>query len=216
MISHHSPCGQLQTDPLPSFRWSGAKVKLDSAVVESAAKTSFDYFQFVYRSNNLDSSNFYREAVFGGVRKASSGLAPSEDFVPIAKYFFTAFGWNRTYELLIDSSRVGPMNSQGVSGYIAPDLRKRVAYHPIWSGPLVIHDPDRPCCVNIMGNIDGADGIDIGDQTLLIDHLFGSGVALSCRDAANIDGSEDGSIDMGDLVVLTEYLFAGGELAECR
>ena len=198
------------------FSWhSETGAILDSATATELSKSSFDFGQWLYRNNTLDSTNHYRQFQFFGVRR-TTGLVPTRQFQPLARYYFTIRNWSTLSSLKIDTQTFSLGSILVASTYTSDSTLTYHKYAPIWSGPLVIHDPNRPCCVNIMGNIDGADGIDIGDQTLLIDHLFGSGAALSCRDAANVDGSEDGSIDMADLVILTEFLFAGGELAECK
>lgn len=188
---------------------------LDSAKVSVQARTGFDFIQEVYRNRNRDSTNLYGQFLFFGVR-IGVGLKPTGSFQTLAKYYFHVPKWSKFSEFVVDTLKFSPGTAYGLMTYTSLPEVSYHRYPPRWSGPLVIHDPNRPCCVNIMGNIDGQDGIDIGDQTLLIDHLFGSGVALSCVDAANVDGSADGSVDMADLIALTEHLFMGGQLAECK
>ncbi len=67
---------------------------------------------------------------------------------------------------------------------------------------------DAVCCMGEMrGNvdIDAEDLVDMGDLTVLIDHLFISLEPLVCEDEANVDGA--GIVDMGDLTVLIDHLF---------
>lgn len=64
-----------------------------------------------------------------------------------------------------------------------------------------------PCCIGTVGNVDGSvdQGVDIGDLTVLVDHLFISFMPLLCADEGNVDGSA--GVDIGDLTVLVDHLF---------
>ncbi len=188
---------------------------LDSAIVTDIAKKGLDFIQEVYRNRNRDSSNQHCVFQFFGVRRGT-GLIPTDEFQVLARYYFHVPRWSKFSSFRADTLKFSPGTEYGAMAYTSNPQFVYHRYVPHWSGHLVIHDPDRPCCVNIMGNIDGEDGVDIGDQTLLIDHLFGTCVALTCVDAANVDGSADSSVDMADLIALTEHLFMGGQLAECR
>ena len=59
------------------------------------------------------------------------------------------------------------------------------------------------------GNIDGdpLGSVDIGDLTVLVDHLFITFTPLPNPGAANLDCDGAGSIDIGDLTVLVDHLF---------
>jgi hypothetical protein len=63
------------------------------------------------------------------------------------------------------------------------------------------------CCSGFTGNVDcdGLDGVDIGDLTMLVDHLFISFPVLCCEDEADV--TSDFSVDIGDLTVLVDHLF---------
>ncbi len=63
------------------------------------------------------------------------------------------------------------------------------------------------CCFGNTGNVDCSESelADMGDLTVLIDHLFISLAPLCCEDEANVDLA--GTIDMGDLTVLIDHLF---------
>jgi hypothetical protein len=64
-------------------------------------------------------------------------------------------------------------------------------------------------CVDSVGNVncDYADKVTISDLTLLIDHLFISGVRLPNMEEANADGDPAGVIDIGDVAMLIDHLF---------
>jgi hypothetical protein len=63
------------------------------------------------------------------------------------------------------------------------------------------------CCVGIRGNVDcdGAQSIDIGDLTVLVDHLFISFTPLCCEQEG--DMVIDSSVDIADLTFLVDHLF---------
>ena len=209
-----------RSDSLPmaavsvGFKWMESGFTLDSATVSPEAKTAFDFGTYLYRSQSRDTTNHYQQFLFAGQKLSSRGLAPSESRKLLVTYHFSVSSWTKTSSFTIEQSIFSAGTYMVIRTFEASGKSHRVT--PVWGGDIRVLDPNAPCCVNIMGNIDGQDGIDIGDQTLLIDHLFGTGVSLACVDAANVDGSADGSVDMADLIALTEYLFLGGQLAECR
>ena len=67
------------------------------------------------------------------------------------------------------------------------------------------------CCIGRTGNIDcDIDNIiDLGDLTMLINHLFINFPPLCCPEEANCDGMSQGGVevDLGDLTALIDYLF---------
>ncbi|MEW5795956.1 MAG: hypothetical protein AB1772_06300 [Candidatus Zixiibacteriota bacterium] len=73
-------------------------------------------------------------------------------------------------------------------------------------------------CTGKLGNIncDPLDQVSIGDVTMLIDHLFISGIDAPGLDEADIDGDSSGVIDLADVMLLIEYLYiTGEELPDC-
>ncbi len=72
--------------------------------------------------------------------------------------------------------------------------------------PLLVLNTDR-CCTGFTGDLDGNGGADMGDLTILIDHLFNTFEPLDCPAAGNVDGSLSCSVDMGDLTRLIDHLF---------
>jgi|GEM_PF-6935884 len=75
------------------------------------------------------------------------------------------------------------------------------------------------CCFGVRGNIqlvpacnDADQGVDVGDLTHLIDHLFIGFTPLCCDDEADISpaisgGTPDKMVDVGDLTALIDHLF---------
>ncbi len=73
------------------------------------------------------------------------------------------------------------------------------------------------CCLGQVGDVNGVDGDEptLADITMLIDHLFISGIALPCVTEA--DANQSGGltpvlndISLGDVFVLIDYLFISG------
>lgn len=60
----------------------------------------------------------------------------------------------------------------------------------------------------VRGNADGEGDIDITDAVFLLNHLFLSGVAPGCLDAA--DANDDGELDLSDAVFSLNFQFLGG------
>jgi hypothetical protein len=72
------------------------------------------------------------------------------------------------------------------------------------------------CCSGLTGNIDCdlSSIVDIGDLTVLVDHLFITFTPLCCESEASVDGAE--GVDIGDLIVLVDHLFINfGPLVSC-
>ncbi len=72
-----------------------------------------------------------------------------------------------------------------------------------------VGDACEGCCVGLVGNVDCGESeiVDMGDLTVLIDHLFISLAPLCCPTEADCDGSGGLPIDMGDLTALIDHLF---------
>ncbi|MBU0983519.1 MAG: hypothetical protein KKA42_06590, partial [candidate division Zixibacteria bacterium] len=91
----------------------------------------------------------------------------------------------------------------------------------VYSGDGTVCDPNPcgSCCVGERGNVqlepncNPADqGVDVGDLTNLIDHLFINFTPICCTDEADISPAitgnpPDGSVDVGDLTAMIDHLF---------
>ena len=67
--------------------------------------------------------------------------------------------------------------------------------------------PPEPCCAGTVGNVDcdPVESVDIGDLTVLVDHLFITFTPLCCPDEGNVDLAP--GVDIGDLTTLVDHLF---------
>jgi hypothetical protein len=77
--------------------------------------------------------------------------------------------------------------------------------------------PFRDCCIGKVGNVnlDPTEKVTISDISMLIDHLFISGVALPCHTEADVNQSggtspADKDITISDISILIDYLFITG------
>jgi hypothetical protein len=78
--------------------------------------------------------------------------------------------------------------------------------------------PEGCYCIGTVGNVncDYRDRVTVADVSLLIAHLFISGVRLPNLEEANIDGDPDGVISLGDITLLIDHLFISGQpLRDC-
>jgi hypothetical protein len=85
-------------------------------------------------------------------------------------------------------------------------------------GGLNYYEATTNCCQR-MGNVDNDPDkiVDIGDLTMLVDHLFIDFPPIECVAQANLDGDDQGVIDIGDLLVLVDNLFITfAPVAGCR
>ncbi len=92
-----------------------------------------------------------------------------------------------------------------------------LAVFGLFSANPAMAGSDEGCCVGTTGNIDcdPLESVDMGDLTVLIDHLFLSLTPVCCYEEADI--SPGGAvIDMADLTVLIDHLFIGlNPLPDC-
>ena len=73
----------------------------------------------------------------------------------------------------------------------------------------LVVSPGKSTCVGTTGNVDCdlMERVDIGDLTVLIDHLFINFPPLECPDEGNVDGDPEGIVDVADLTSLIDHLF---------
>lgn len=74
---------------------------------------------------------------------------------------------------------------------------------------LVVSPGNTGNCIGTAGNVDCdlLERVDIGDLTVLIDHLFINFPVLECPDEGNVDGDPEGIVDVADLTLLIDHLF---------
>ena len=97
---------------------------------------------------------------------------------------------------------------------ITPLVRKQVIAST-YTWPVI--GPATSCCTGIVGdaNNDGAYEPTLGDIMCMVDHLFITGVPITCYAEADIDQSggpnpEASDLSLGDIMRLVDYLFITG------
>jgi len=60
----------------------------------------------------------------------------------------------------------------------------------------------------IRGDADGTSSLNLSDAVFTLDHLFRSGPAPPCEDAADAD--DNGRLDITDAILILDHLFRGG------
>ncbi len=184
------------------FKWDSPNIRLDSATVSETAISSFNYLYFLFRKNNIDTTNKYRQFAFFGVSTGAAGLKPSLSATALATYYFSASKWTAYDSVAFDTNQFNAGTRYVfTSGPYAQ-------YRPVWGEKLHVYDAERPCCIGQRGNIDGdpAALVDITDLLYLISYVKGETTTLPCPDAANVNGSTDGAVDLADILMLSDYL----------
>ncbi len=138
--------------------------------------------------------------------ETSPDLPPGEG--PIAKLYFT----------------IPPTATEGQSADILLDgyVVSTTSYLPTYSGDLIDYEVPyisgsvtvgEYCCV-LCGDANHNGAVDMDDIIHLVDWTFASGPEPSCRDEAEIDGTEPFTIE--DLVYLVNYVYNSGPApADC-
>ncbi|HWR82070.1 MAG TPA: T9SS type A sorting domain-containing protein [Candidatus Deferrimicrobium sp.] len=138
------------------FSWDNPQLRLDSARPSPLAIASFDGGTYFFRDGNIDSTNFYRQFIFGGYRKDSAGVPPAAQRQLWATYYFTLSGWTLSDSIVIDSFTVPPDN--GLM-FVVRDTTvvpaQQRAFVPSWTGRLVIKDAS---------DVHHADGPEVPDR----------------------------------------------------
>jgi len=120
------------------FNWVNENAVMTSAVVSPAAIAAFNLSQFVYRNNNIDSTNLYNQFLFGAARIFGNGLAPSVTRQLIATYNWDVPGWTVNDSIVIDTNAF----SSGAIMKFVPLVG--LSFKPSWGQKLIIFDPNRP------------------------------------------------------------------------
>jgi len=164
--------------------WNNPNLVMDSAVLTPLADSVFDFVRILYRNDNLDSTNLYRQFQFAGARLSAPGLAPKVTPQHLATYFFHASVWESGDSLCLDSVQF----SSGTEMIFVDNLGQ--LYVPIWQGRqcLFATDSDGDGLTDLVDNCPGAANPLQEDQDA-------DGLGDSCDFCTDSDG--DGYSDGG-------------------
>ena len=123
------------------FFWDNPNLHLDSARSSALTSSRFDGGTFLYRTDNVDSSNAARQFIFGGFAITSGGVPPAGQSRLWATYYFTISDWTADDSIVIDSTLVPPA---GHLFFVVPDSTvprsSQQSFVPLWKGGVIVKD----------------------------------------------------------------------------
>ncbi len=133
------------------FFWDNPDMQLDSARPSSLTGSGFDGGTFLYRTDNVSSSNVARQFIFGGFAITGGGVPPATQSRLWATYYFTLSDWTADDSILVDSTLVPPAGHLlfvVADSAVTPGSQR--LFVPLWKGAVVVKDvskgkaPGRP------------------------------------------------------------------------
>ena len=119
------------------FSWDNPHLQMDSA--KSTPVTEFPWvFQFgpfFYEGNDVALTNANQRFIFGASRTTGPGVVPADTRRLWASYFFTLSEWSVNDSIVLDTLQFGSESVYKFVGEGVGDI------YPVWTGPVVIHDP---------------------------------------------------------------------------
>jgi len=119
------------------FFWDNSNLLLDSAKPSDLTSAGFDGGTFFYRGDDIDSSNFYRQFIFGGYAQTAPGVSPTLQRCLWATYYFSLSSWSATDSIVVDSTLVPPSN---YLLFTVHDTLHQRDFVPHWNGKVVVKD----------------------------------------------------------------------------
>jgi len=128
---------QPWTNASLGFKWINPNLVMDSAFLSPVADTGFDFVQFLYRNNKIDSTNKYDVFQLTLSRLNHSGWAVHPTPGKVATFYWHVTSWTDMDQVVFDSVKV-----LGTSFSVTDDVGAE--YKPTWNGPVTVYDPNRP------------------------------------------------------------------------
>jgi len=211
------------------FNWVNENAVMTSAVVSTAAIAAFNLSQFVYRNNNIDSTNLYNQFLFNGARIFGNGLDTSSTKQLIATYNWNVPGWTVNDSIVIDTNAF----SSGAIMKFVPLVG--LSFKPSWGQRIVVRDVNwtegrPPMTLRVPSEYAtiqmAVDSSVNGDTILVADGIYNESVLIENRDlllisvngkvASSINRSQPDSgnalriIDSSNLVIRGFSLYGEG------
>ena len=125
------------------FHWLNDNLNMTNAFPSAASQTAFNFLLYVYRSDSVDSTNFYDQFQFTGARISGPGLVAGLTAKLVATYQLTLSDWDVLDSLVVDTQRV-------LGARFVFSDQNNVEYKPYWSGKIVLYDANRPILSNLV------------------------------------------------------------------
>jgi hypothetical protein len=125
------------------FRWANNYLQMTNAFLSPEGDAGFDFIRFLYRNNNIDSTNKYHEFQLTTSRMFAPGILASGAAKHIATYEFTLSDWTIMDSLVFDTVKV-----LGAT-FVLVDYDNN-EYRPYWDDRIVIYDANRPILSNLV------------------------------------------------------------------
>jgi hypothetical protein len=122
------------------FSWDNPNLQMDSAEATSLTSSGFDAGPAFYRGGNIDSSNFYRQFMFKGLKIFSTGVPPATERQHWATYYFTLSDWSAVDSIVIDTVLVPPSDSHIFTVDDSTELIQQVTFVQEWAWNIDIND----------------------------------------------------------------------------
>ena len=123
------------------FEWNNPNAQMVDGYWEYYGMGFFDFARFLWRNDDIDSTNAYQQFQCTGARSQGPGLIPGQAY-HVCNYSMVLSEWDELDEVLIDTALVLGANFTFVDD-------NGDEYVPYWA-PVVIHDPNRPILSNIV------------------------------------------------------------------
>ncbi len=126
------------------YTWDNPNLQMDSAFVSPLVESGFDLVWGVYEDNDIATTNANRHFQLGGASLFSNIPPDASGRRLWASYYFTLSDWTVYDSIVIDTLAY----SDGTTYLFVADGQE--TFEPVFTGKLVIYDPNRPQEVNLI------------------------------------------------------------------
>jgi hypothetical protein len=124
------------------FKWDNPNLQMTNAYWENTGFGFFDFIRFLFRNDNMDSTNAHLDFQCTGARSQGAGLIPGQAW-HMCNYNFVLSSWTVLDEIIIDTAVV-----LGTTGQFVDE--DGAEYTPYFVVPIIIRDANRPILSNIV------------------------------------------------------------------
>ncbi len=119
------------------FSWDNPNLQMDSARSTPVTESPeiFQLGPYFYDGNSRALTNANLRFIFGASRISGPGVVPADTRRHWASYFFTMSEWSINDSIVLDTLQFG---SESVYKFVGDGVG---SFFPVWTVPMVIHDP---------------------------------------------------------------------------